>query len=322
MRPRVTRVLCLGIAACAAVFALPVESTRLEHAEGGRQTSSAVARKNKFGSAPKERGHRNEMVIAERLRSDREFRRRFFERLRVPPELFSGVVAEGKTALKEVDLFCGHVNGKTDMVVQLTEGEPINVSVKMSPSGQVYLVSAAKFAGAYEALYGEAIPPDVVRALKLFTGEAEDSAAVLATISPDVDRAYRRLEQEQNSRLFYDAIHAYDPHMAEALLTWLRDHAANVFELCFAAGTVKDRKNWSQVLWYQNLLEGGEDEIDYLVEIQRVKSALEKLGPRAIVKKGPRGGSTIHLPFGAVQYHLGKLEFRHSMTKIRELLEE
>lgn len=283
----------------------------------------SVLPRNKFGSVPKERGHSNERLIATSLETNIAFRVAFFQKIQMSPDRFAGAVAGGKTAQQEEDLWGGHVNGKTDLSILLKEGDPINVSIKMAPSGQVYLVSAARFVAAYETLYGEKVPPKVVRALKLFTGETPESAEILTMIDPDFDRAYRHLEIESHSRLFFSVIQKHDPQMAEELLVWLADHMANVFELCFAAGTVKNRKNWSKYLWYRNLLEGKHRDLDYLVEISRVKAVLKKKAAKDWVKPGPvNGGSTLHLPFGMVQYHLGKLEFRHSLKKIRQLLGE
>ena len=284
----------------------------------------APARKSTFGSKPKEDGHRNELLIAETLNGDKELRKCFCDRLGRPVQKFESAEAEGKHA-KKVEGVDGHkTEGKTDVVIRWKDGTRTNVSVKMRKAGQVYLVTAANFAAAYRGQYGSKIPPRVLKALKLFVGEDAESARILerTPISVDGERVRVKIERKQNSRLVFDVIRNYDPAMAQGLLDWLREHIVEVFELCFAAGAVKDRKNWADTLWYKNLLDEGGDGVDYMVPLKRIKSALRRKAASLVVERGPRnGGSTIQLPFGHVQYHNGQLEFYQLRKKIRALLE-
>ena len=56
------------------------------------------------------------------------------------------------------------------------------------------------------------------------------------------------------TRMFV-AIRNYDAKMASMLLDWLKMQIASVCEICFAAGAVKDREKWANVLWYKNLVD-------------------------------------------------------------------
>ena len=161
-----------------------------------------------------------------------------------------------------------------------------------------------------------------MRALKLFVGEASDTREVFESAESAVDKRTGQLAAEQNHRLVFDMLASYDQGMAHRLLAWLKGHIAQVFELCFAAGAVKERENWSNVLWYKNVVDQEGNGLDDLVDINRVRRALVEKGNGNLVEKGPQnGGSTIQLPFGHVQYHLGQLEFYQKMKKIRTLSE-
>jgi len=167
------------------------------------------------------------------------------------------------------------------------------------------------------------VPDPVRRALAFFTGENPESRRVLEAtdVAVDGERA-RRVAVESNYRLTFDVLRNHDAAMADGMLEFLRDNMDRVFELSFAAGAVKDRALWSDVLWYKNLVDSEGMGLDYLVAISSVKAALARKRGTLEVRPGPQNaGSTIHLPFGHLQYHLGQLEFYQSLQKIRELSE-
>lgn len=277
--------------------------------------------KNTFGSRPKRSGHQNEVLIAAALNTDRDFRARFCARVGIDEALFGEASAEGKNARLEESVMGGKTAGKTDVAVRWKDGRVTNVSIKKRAAGQVYLVTARNFVAAYEAQYREAVPAKVGRALALFVGEAPDARAILDATDVSVDGAFaRQLAREQNSRLMFDVIRSHDPDMAAALLRWLRERIVRVFELCFSAGAVKDRAKWADVLWYRNLVDEEGRGLDFMVPVKRVMAALANRGGEAVARGPKNAGSTILLPFGHVQYHLGQLEFYQQMAKIRKIL--
>lgn len=79
----------------------------------------------------------------------------------------------------------------------------------------------------------------------------------------------RSISYGQNYRLVFAVIRNYEPIMASMLLDWLKKQSASVCELCFAAGAVKDRDKWANVLWYKNLVEN--KCLDYLIPIPVIK---------------------------------------------------
>lgn len=278
--------------------------------------------RNKFGSIPKIGGHENEIRIAAKLNDDAAFRARFCARVGRPGGDFLRAEAGGLHAAKEESVLGGKTTGKTDLSVFWTDGTTTNVSIKMRSTGQVYLVSAAHFAAVYEAQYRERVPDGVRRALALFIGEDPESRSILEGTDLSVDGAVaRRIAIESNHRLMLDVIRRYDPRLVSDLLAFLREKIVNVFELAFAAGAVKDRKAWSEVRWYRNLVDPSGSDLDYLVSLREIKAALRRRTAANAVEPGPQNaGSTIHLPFGHLQYHLKQLEFYQNMKKIQELV--
>ena len=141
-------------------------------------------------------------------------------------------------------------------------------------------------------------------------------------ISVDGEKV-RGIAYEQNYRLVFEVIRNYDAKMASMLLDWLKMQIAAVCEICFAAGAVKDREKWANVLWYKNLVDADGQGLDFLVPINRIVSALVKNGDKNVVERGPKNcGSTILLPFGHLQYHLKQLEFYQQLKKIQWLLDK
>lgn len=119
----------------------------------------------------------------------------------------------------------------------------------------------------------------------------------------------------------FNVIKNYDNRLAEGLLAFLKDKIENVFELSFVAGAVKDKSLWSHVLWYKNLVDSNGRGLDYMVPMKEVMAALMRKHDTNIVKPGPQNaGSTIHLPFGHLQYHKKQLEFYQRLKKIQQLV--
>ena len=280
-------------------------------------------RKNNFGSVPKVSGHKNEELIAEALNKNAAFRAHFCERIGLKEADFVAATAGGRHAPQVESVIGGKTAEKTDIRILWKGGSLTNISLKKDVAGQVYLVTARNFVAVYEAQYNVTVPDEVRRALALFIGEAEDSKAILDATDISVDGKWVRneIEYKQNCRLVFEVIRSYDEKMASMLLDWLKKQIASVCELCFAAGAVKDRDKWANVLWYKNLVDADGQGLDFLVPINRIVLALAKNRDKNIVERGPKNcGSTIQLPFGHLQYHLKQLEFYQHLKKIQSLL--
>lgn len=277
----------------------------------------------KFGALPKLSGHKNEELIADSLNKNLLFRTHFCEKIGIDVAEFVAATAGGQHAKLEDSVIAGKKTaGKTDIVVMWKGGVFTNISIKKRASGQVYLVSAKNFVAAYEAQYQTKVPEKVQRALQLFIGEAADSKALLDATDISIDGPkVRSLAYEQNYRLMFEVISAYDPDMANKLLTWLKEKIVTVCEICFSAGAVKDKDKWAHILWYKNLVDAEGQGLDYLISIKQIMEALELNKENNRIERGPcSAGSTIQLPFGHLQYHQRKLEFYQQLKKIQKLL--
>jgi hypothetical protein len=81
---------------------------------------------------------------------------------------------------------------------------------------------------------------------------------------------------------------------------------------------VRDSKEWSDFVWYVNLL--GENDIDDIFFIEDICTAVQKVAREETYYGSSFGGTTIQLPFGFVQWHQGQLQFHHNYEKLKNIL--
>ena len=112
---------------------------------------------------------------------------------------------------------------------------------------------------------------------------------------------------------------AYDKKLYDEMLDWFTNHAYKLTKLAFTMGAAKDPKEWSEFVWYINLL--GENDTDEIFPIEDICNAAVKVAKRETFYGDRNGGTTIQLPFGFVQWHQRQLQFHHSYYKICSLLE-
>ena len=78
--------------------------------------------------------------------------------------------------------------------------------------------------------------------------------------------------------------------------------------------------DWAEFLWYKNLVDEELKDLDSIFKIKKLCEACKNDTDIKIVYGTKNGGTTIHLPFGSLQWHQGKMQFRHNFNKITELL--
>ena len=86
---------------------------------------------------------------------------------------------------------------------------------------------------------------------------------------------------------------------------------------CFERGLGADKKYWAHFIFYLNLVE--EITIDNKFNINDIflKYKNLTLAQKNKIAFGDRnGGTTITLPFGSVQWHLGQLQYRHDINSL------
>ena len=262
-------------------------------------------------------GHENEALLEALVENNGELQDRLLECGKHPDAVIEDIDFGG---LRETDVDCilgGKTKSKSDMHLYLENGAKINVSIKKSEGGQVYLIGVDRFIEGFEMQFDKVIPDDVKRAISLFWGTAHDTRDIVKEFGGK-NKAY----ELRKHRLVRETLDAYDSDLCDALLQWFNDNIKDIFSFCFATGLASDESEWANIVWYRNEL--AENDMDDMFNVDDVR---ERLLPTA--EYGTRtGGSTIQLPFGFVQWHSptkvipGCMQFHHSYEKIKALMED
>lgn len=263
-------------------------------------------------------GHKNEDLVKIRLDTNEEFAASLLRRIDRP---FAHIVRTTIGGLHETNV--PSVNGrktksKTDLKVYLDTNEVVNVSIKKSLGGQVYFVRAGLFIDTFEKQFNVKIPLDIQRAINLFWAAADDAVAIIEKFGDKSNSKNFDLQMRHKS-LNATTLKAYDEHLYNILLEWFADNAYKLAKLSFSMGAVYDSKEWSDFVWYINLL--GENETDDIFFIEDICNAVQEVAQDETYYGSAYGGTTIQLPFGFVQWHQGKLQFRHDYGKLLKLLD-
>ena len=263
-------------------------------------------------------GHKNEDLVKNLLDTSTEYAADFLRRMGLHGEQIIDTSIGG---LHETNV--PSVTGprktksKTDLKVFLNDNRVINVSVKKSLCGQVYLVRAGLFIETFEKQFGRSVPFPVQMAINLFWAAADDAVSIIeqyADCSNEKDYALQIRHKSLNAT----TLKAYSQKLYDDLLTWFVDNAYEIAKLCFSMGAVRDRSEWSDFIWYKNML--GENDVDALFFIEDICTAVRSHAEAETYYSATNGGTTIQLPFGFVQWHQGQLQFRHDYSKLVNLL--
>ena len=261
-------------------------------------------------------GHKNEELIAAKINADRSLREALARRLSIEDSNFEA--SSGARNEHSVRSVLGDkTKSKTDLIlIWPASGRRVNVSIKKSAGGQAYLISVPRFISGFEQQFLKPIPNAVQRALALFFGSADDILEVIScesVIRCDLTPRHRAY-QLRKSRLVWAALESYDNELAIALCSWFTENLPSITEFCFSKGLAADSVDWADVVWYRN--EIGEGVGDTLFRLDELAKEMGSATGRALVKPGPAPGSTIWLPFGFVQWHLGCMQFHHAQASL------
>ena len=258
-------------------------------------------------------GHKNEDLVKNLLDTNQQFQNSFLKRV---DRASATIIKTSIGGLHETNV--PSVNGrktksKTDLKVYLDTNEVINVSIKKSLGGQVYFVRAGLFIDTFEKQFGTKIPSNVQRAINLFWAAADDAVEIIERYG-DRSSAKNYDLQIRHKSLNATTLKAYDEELYSALLNWFTDNAYELAKLSFSMGAVRNHDEWSDFVWYINLL--GENDTDDLFFIKDVCEAVQVIAHKETYYGSSYGGTTIQLPFGFVQWHQGQLQFHHSYDKL------
>ena len=261
-------------------------------------------------------GHRNEELIAEKIMNDSEFSNQLKATLKKNC-IIKKVEADGFKSQKVIDVFGSKTTQKTDLKIIWENNSFTNFSIKKSKAGQVFLISFENFIKGFELQFNLKIPKDVKRALSLFINGAKDIESIL--LNEEYQKTDKKIlmHERKKKRLTWETLKKYDYELTEALLFWLKENIRDLILFCFQRGLAKQEYDWAEYLWYYNTI--GENNNNILIKIDKIAEELSSLKYQKNIIPGDRtGGTTIKLPFGFLQWHQKKLQFRHKMDLIIE----
>ncbi len=263
-------------------------------------------------------GHENEDLVKQRLDNDPVYAENFLCRLGLHNEKIRETSVGG---LHETNVpsVTGRrkTKSKTDLKIFLESGNEINISIKKSLDGQVYFVRAGIFIETFEAQFKKTIPETVKRAINLFWAAADDAIPIIEQYA---DRSHGKNYNLQMRHASVNAttLKAYNKALYDGLLNWFCENAYELTALSFAMGAVRDQGEWSDYVWYINLL--GEHDVDKVFLIKDICEAAQAVAQKETYYGSSFGGTTIQLPFGFVQWHQRQLQFHHKFGKVNNLL--
>lgn len=262
-------------------------------------------------------GHSNEELVKQLLDNDSAYAADFLKRINCPAQKIKQTSIGGLHEAKVLSVTGKTTKSKTDLKIFLENGCVKNISIKKSLGGQVYFVRAENFIEVFEKQFTKTIPEDVRRAIKLFWAEADDALQIIQTYADKSDE--KNYEQQiRHHSLNASTLKNYDKKLYAALLNWFKSNIYELTKLAFTMGAAKDSSEWSEFVWYINLL--GEDDTDEVFNIEDICKIAKKYSEIETFYGTTNGGTTIQLPFGFVQWHQQQLQFHHQYWKINDLL--
>lgn len=264
-------------------------------------------------------GHKNEDLVKIRLDTDKEFATSLLKRTEKFPANITHTAIGGLHETNVPSVNGGKTKSKTDLKVFLDTNEKINISIKKSLTGQVYFVRAGLFIDTFEKQFATQIPNDVCKAINLFWAADDDAVKIIEEFGDRSNRKNFDLQIRHKS-LNATTLKAYNEHLYKALLDWFADNAYELTKLSFSMGAVCNNNEWSDYVWYINLL--NENNTDTLFHIEDICSAAQKVAKAETYYGSSNGGTTIQLPFGFVQWHQKQLQFHHDYSKLCAMLKK
>lgn len=263
-------------------------------------------------------GHKNEDLVKQLLTNDVVFQKNFLTKINRESD---HIIETSIGGLHEKNVPSVNKNkttkSKTDLKVFLSNNETVNISIKKSLRGQVYFVRAGLFIDTFEKQFNSHIPPSVQRAINLFWSASDDALDIIEKYADKSNRKTYNLQIKHKS-LNATTLKNFDEKLYYGLLNWFINNAYEIAKLSFSMGAAIDRNNWSDFIWYINLLK--ENNINDIFYIEDICNAVKLTAKSDTYFSNVNGGTAIQLPFGFVQWHQGQLQFHHNYDKIKKLL--
>lgn len=264
-------------------------------------------------------GHKNEALVKSLIDNDPKYAHDLLARLGASTKTIKETSIGGlhETDVESIIPGARKTKSKTDLKIFYTDGSCNNISIKKSLGGQVYFVRAGLFFECYERQFNKVIPSNVKRAISLFWASADDAKEIIEKYADKTKVSEYNL-QIRHTSLNAETLKNYDISLYNAMLQWFKDNAYEIAFLSFASGAAKNKSEWSDHVWYINLL--NENNTDDIFEINEICDAASQCADTETYYGDSNGGTTIQLPFGFVQWHQRQLQFHHNYDKVRRLM--
>ncbi len=200
-------------------------------------------------------------------------------------------------------VFGDATTSKTDVTVFVSEGEPLDISLKKpsTKSGQVLLCKLERFLRLIESKSKKPTPPSVRWALSAFFGETDGlpitKFAPHAVMLGPVMRSRGIQAELYQNRLYASTLAASYPEEWQSLQGWFMENMAEITDCCFRSGMCSDA-----------LDERSTAEYVFVASLGRffTVSSLVESSCNCLVVPSSRGkykGSTLRMPWGFLQGH-------------------
>jgi len=267
-------------------------------------------------------GHSNESGITNLINKDKLYREELEKKLNLDSNIKSA--NEGGLREKNVqDVFGKSTKSKTDLKITLVNNKKINLSIKKSLGGQVYLIGVDRFINGFETQFRLKVPQNIKRSFKLFFAGAEDISKIIENtqLNNIIEKKRKKIKEYEirKKRITWITLNKYDEELSNAFIKWFKNNINNIFLFCFERGLSKNESEWADFVWYKNELE--ENSFDYVFNIRRLSKKINKEKFKKMIVPGKTlGGTTIQLPFGFVQWHQGQIQFHHNLDLMSKIL--
>lgn len=261
-------------------------------------------------------GHENEAKVL-KMFSNLDFCSTFCNRLDIPSIIKADI---GGLHEKNVESILGDTTkSKSDLVLTLENNSIVNISIKKSSAGQVYLISVERFIEGFEHQFNTTINETVKEMLRLyFNGHPKIKEIIEVSNTKYKLRPNIAKYQTRKQRLVWDSLSKYNSDGSNELLNWFKENIGKIAEFCFAKGLSAKDEDWADYVWYTNLI--GENALDSIYRVEDICVASQRNQDKVYIGK-TLGGTTIQLPFGFVQWHQGQMQFHHNLAKIANIVE-
>jgi len=266
-------------------------------------------------------GHANENDITNKINNNNIFRENLEKKLNLKSSIKFAEVG-GLNEKNVEDIFGGKTKSKTDLKIILKNKKKINISIKKSLGGQVYLIGVDRFLNGFEIQFKKKIDEDIKRAFKLFFSGANDilqiiDSAVLSKIEEKKKIKIKKYEKRKK-RITWLTFEEYNLQLSLKFIEWFKQNINDIFLFCFERGLSNNKEEWADFIWYKNELM--ENEIDFVFDIKKMyKTINNNQFKQMIVQGSTLGGTTLKLPFGFVQWHQSQIQFHHNFELMNNL---